>query len=184
MLKTAVLVSGTAHGNVVLVSQTLGSINTGYSGYNARLIIPVTSVLQTWTARNGLGFVALSFSFASSQNGTLDGCYIGWQGTGNAYNFDGNQIKVTFNGGSTSLNQVGAGTVVSDKIKFTALLNKVLVVATHWSGTADGGLSFNSAPAGTNQYLAGASQVGATAPTGTWSSDNFWTFISNIQFTY
>ena len=97
------------------------------------------------------------------------------------YDFDTNQKQVTFNG-ATTLPIFGPIIVDSDPIRFNYKPTVPLIVSSHWTGTSITAFS-NPSPgfAGASQFLSGASQVSASAPTGSWSSDNNWNFVTSIR---
>lgn len=68
---------------------------------------------------------------AGTTAGTLNDVFIGQVAVaGNAYDFDGGQVRVTWNGGSSSLSMVGGNTsYFSDEIAFTIDQTKAILVA-------------------------------------------------------
>ena len=161
---------------LVVTQKTISAANGGFSGFNERLVIPVASLDNSYT---GTGLISVNIQSFSTHNGTLDAIWIGHQGAGNVYNFDGNQVQLFF-GGSASLTWSGASTHTTDTAAFNYDPTKALIVSTHWSGTTDTGASA-AGPTNCNQFLSGASQVSVTNPTGVWSQDSTWTWVAEID---
>jgi hypothetical protein len=162
-----------------IASSCIYAKNSNFAGYNERLVLPTS---QLANGVSGDGFVNLDIMLWNS-SGTLDAMYIGHGATsGNAYNFDGNQQQVTFNG-ATGFPINGPINITSDPILFLYNPTKKLIVSSHWSGTSITAFANPSpGPTGVSYYLSGASQANTSIPTGTWSNDNNWNFISNIIF--
>jgi hypothetical protein len=77
----------------------------------------------------------VGFSFTAGTSAGTMTAYIGEAGAGNAWNFDGTQVQLTF-GGSTTLSGLnGATTVFSDYVPFTLDASKNLVIAMFYGGT-------------------------------------------------
>lgn len=160
---------------IIVTSQTLSVINGGFTGFNDRLVIPPANLNATYA---GACTITATIVSNSTHNGTLDEIWIGHQGITQVYNFDGGQVQLLM-AGAASKAWSGALTFTTDASVFNYKPTLSLIVSTHWSGTTDTGLSFTG-PASCNQFFSGASQAGATAPTGSWSNDNKWTWVSQI----
>jgi hypothetical protein len=91
--------------------------------------------------------------------------YIGEQGAGNAWNFDGSQVQETFNGSTTLSGLNGASTVCGDYVSFTLNASKALIIAMHYTGTTVNVGAAASAPI--NVYYSNtATDPSVTAPAG------------------
>ena len=105
------------------------------------------------------GKIILQFTPGSCAPGAIDSCWIGLSanqaGTTNEFNFDGNQVQVTFNGSASFAlgnNAVGQHPdITSDAIPFTWDNTKKLVIAMHFSGT-DVEFSQQASVTGATQY--------------------------------
>ena len=162
-----------------LVTKVLTGNNGGFTGFNNRLIIDVASITPQ---PSGPGLISVTIQSAGTQNGVCDGLVIGHQDpTLQPYNFDGGQVRETFDNGNNSKAIVGAQTITTDQVPFNFVQGKALVVSTHWSGATDTG-RFVAGPAGCNNFFSGADQVMATAPTGAWSNDGSWTWTASVDF--
>jgi hypothetical protein len=79
--------------------------------------------------------LAVRFEFAVGTNGSMDAAWIGEAGGAQPYDFDGNQVQLTFSG-ATSVSVVGAQTVTSDQAtSFSFDPTKALVVSASFSGS-------------------------------------------------
>lgn len=75
--------------------------------------------------------VRVTFVAGASEGVTIDGAYIGHQaGAGDIWDFDGGQVRITFNGGSNGVTIAANDTATSDEISFSLDETKNLVVAT------------------------------------------------------
>lgn len=170
------LIGGAAHATtIVVLSQAMASTNSGYTGFNAREVFPTTSLNNTYT---GNGQLTVKISSQASQSAcTLDGMWVGHQIIGGTptYDFDGNQVQILFSGSASLAMPNGAASTTSDASGTFNYLGSArpLIISMHFSGTtctsASGTVTINSV----NQFLSGATQVSVTAPTGSWTVDNF-----------
>jgi hypothetical protein len=158
--------------------QSLTGTNTGDQGYQFREVIPASSLTATGTVS---GSIRVSFSFTT---GTMAGAmtaYIGEQGTGNVWNFDGTQVKLTFGGATTLTNINGATTVFSDYVPFTLNASKALVIAMLYSGTT---INLGAiAAALINVYYSNAAiDPSATAPAGLLTQAGTAITVGEVDF--
>ena len=130
---------------------------------NYRQVIP-SSFLTPDTTDNQIRVI---FEFGPVVNCTIN-AWIGTQAaTGNAYNFDGTQVQLFFAGSDTAPCTNG-GNLVSDWAPYTTYnAAKNIIVSMYFTGTS----VFPQEHGSTGQsiwFLSAASQVGVTAPTGSW----------------
>ena len=81
--------------------------------------------------------IKLTFQAAAVGTFTIDKCYIGYQGTGDVYDFSGTPTQITFSGGSAGFSIATGGTIDSDEITFFVGPGTELVISLHLVGTAD-----------------------------------------------
>lgn len=85
---------------------------------------------QSNTLTAGGSNVRLTFKAPSGGKTWITACYIGnAASTGNAYDFDGSQVQVTFNSGANSATINASTSVVSDTISFSVNPANVILVA-------------------------------------------------------
>lgn len=92
------------------------------------------------TITAGGSHVRLTFAGNNTAKTSIAACYIGSAATtGNAYNFAGDQVQVTFNSGlSTASIPAGSGnTVRSDTISFALNTGNAICVAFNFASTAE-----------------------------------------------
>lgn len=120
----------------VSASTTFNTDIPGWGGYTTRTYWTAGSLLYSATAnRVRLRFVPPS----AGANLNITAVYFGHAAAaGNAFDFAGDQVQVTFNGGSTTVN-VAAGTAsfYSDKITYKLDKTKGVVIAIAFAATAD-----------------------------------------------
>ena len=158
-----------------IFSRTFNSTNPGWQGNVFRVVIQSAAL----SSAPGTDAAIVSFEFAVNTNaGVIDSAYIGHQGSGNLYNFDGNQKQLKFNGSASKTGINGAVTIVCDKTLFAYDSSKVLIVSARFSGTAVDVRQYGSSFPNERMYYAqiADTQTGATAPTGTFT-DNGTTAI-------
>jgi hypothetical protein len=103
---------------------TFTTSNAGNQGYQFREVIPAASLTASGVVA---GSIRVGFSFTAGTSAGTMTAYIGEAGAGNAWNFDGTQVQLTF-GGSTTLSGLnGATTVFSDYVPFTLDASKNLI---------------------------------------------------------
>lgn len=82
------------------------------------------------------GYIRAYVDFAAGTDGQIDAAYIGHAAAaGDAYDFDGNQVQLTF-GGSNTKTVSGAVRVKSDSKAFSYDATKAIIVSVAFSGTA------------------------------------------------
>lgn len=168
--------------SVTAFNATFTGTNTGDQGYQFRQLIPSTSL--TNVSGTVAGSIRACFSFVAGTTAGSMTADIGEQGTGNAYNFDGNQVPLKFGGSTTLSGLSGASTNCSDYAAFTLNASKNLIIAMHYTGT-----TVNLAASGgggvpdTLYYSNVAVDQTATAPTGTWNTQvNSLESVGSINF--
>lgn len=110
--------------------QTLGSDENGWAGYTVRTVI-AASVLQASGSK-----VRLTMQGPGSEKSTIVALYIGHAASmGDAYDFDGNQVPVTYGGLSSWVINAGA-TIVSDEITFALDKTKPLILSMYIEDTS------------------------------------------------
>jgi len=137
--------------------QTYAALHySGQLGYVSRIVIP--------SAQISTGGVSVMLVFASraSTSYQIANCFIGEQGTtGTAWDFDGNQVRVTF-GGSNGIT-VGAGTDgTSDAVTFGLVTGKNLVVSIDAEVHPDDDWPYITLSGVTTYQLTGTANVGVT----------------------
>lgn len=158
-----------------IYSKTFNTDNSGFQGYQLRHVIQPADL----TAAASSNLIRVSYQFHTTANCTIDGSWLGIQGSGNVYNFAGNQVQMKFSGANTQTGIVGAVTIVSDYVPFTTYNPAVpLVVSCHLSGTAG---DVGRLVAGGNVELfykvEDNTQTGTTAPTGVYSTAGAQAFL-------
>jgi hypothetical protein len=118
---------------------------------------------------------------STGANSVLSEVFIGHAGT--APNFDGNQVRVTFNGGSNGVTlTAGGATVVSDPVTFTYDHTKDLIVAFE---RTSGDLRRNNTTAGSNYTIwsktSGTGESGTTTVTGYSTATSALYLVDLIQ---
>jgi hypothetical protein len=138
----------------------------GWDGYSIRVVIPSTNIV----AASG-GHISVSIvSIAGSSGAGLTGAYIGNQASsGNAYNFDGGQVRLTFGGSGTITGVTGANTYVSDFVPFRYTAGKALVFAIDVSVSGNWEAGENTSVPESLYYLSSVTDASQTAPSGTWT---------------
>jgi hypothetical protein len=156
---------------------------------SARLVIDTTLL----AAVAGGGMVYVGFRTGPSAFGMIiNSAWIGEQGAGNPYNFDGNQKQLTFDGGNTSkMNITGQQYFNSDLMSGFSYTNakKLIISYTIYFGTGTPYVArYNQA--GLNTYYQNASNnvpdvAGQTAPAGAFVTvANADLFIAWVAFEY
>lgn len=111
---------------------------------------------------------------APTSSGSLANVYIGQvANSGNAYDFDGGQVPILFNSGSSSVTLSSGATVVSDNFTFAVTQAKAIILAYGYSGTTSAGVRRSSL--GSNyvsyEYYSG-NQAGTTVKTAGYTVDS------------
>lgn len=156
---------------------TSDSEDYGWQGNNIRQVLAPTLLGAVTGA-----YVRVTFNTWSGGVGTIDSCFIGESAaTGNESNYDGNQVRLTFEGGNSagvanpsnlSFPQ-GYDTIVSDWVPFTYDSSKKLVIGLHVSGSdfhfvqetgLTGATVYTAVPIHTSASDPQADNSGVTAP--------------------
>lgn len=158
-------------------SDKIGSLVGPYTGYaatdaynnhTARLVIPASRV--------GYNASTIQLKLSGYVSWTFDKMYIGHQALGgDLYDFDGNQVQVTFDGSAGDTVPIGTG-LWSDPINIDITAGKSLVLSVYMSGSV-------SAPRqsvdGFVRYYKSGDDAATTNATG-YTSGNYLQFIEDI----
>ncbi len=146
---------------------------SGWTGRSARIYFPASIFTS-----NGK---SIKITFASSTGGNLnlDNVWVGHKGTDN-YDLDGNQVQLTFNGGSDNFTIGASSFITSDAVYFDLDSSKDVVVSfDHISGGFPS--AYNATGVINYAYLSlleGASDVGAP----TWNTSTNYSYgITSID---
>ncbi|MCK1465715.1 hypothetical protein IVB34_47380 [Bradyrhizobium sp. 2] len=125
--------------------------------------------------------IRVTFTPPSAGNTTLSNVYVGHAGT--APNFDGNQVRLTFNGGNNGVTLYGGGpAVVSDAVTFTYDHTKTLITSMDITGTSS---ARNNSATGADFTLyfksADSANVGATTVTGYSTAATTARVVSKVE---
>jgi hypothetical protein len=100
---------------------------TGYDGYTLRYVIPASELRGTaGSVKIKFGYYDREWAFAK--------CYIGHQGAGDDYDFDGNQVEVKC--GGTSGGTITSGGLLSDAVTFDYDPSEALVLSFYFDDSA------------------------------------------------
>jgi hypothetical protein len=142
-------------------SESMTGLSTGWSGWDLRQVINSSLLSASATS---LTRVTLQAPTSGGQGFTIDHAYIGEQGAGNVWNFDGNQVPLTFSG-SAGVTVPLNGTAVSDAVPFVLDRTKNLVLAFHFSAASS--IAEQGAITGTAGYgHSAADDTSVTSPSG------------------
>src|ERR1700676_1550199 len=167
---------------VVLSPVTFTSVAAG--GANSTIALTLAAA-DFATSSNGNAVRVTLACPATGSPITLNDVFIGHVGGANNFCFDGNQSRVTFNGGSSSVTlAVGGADVVSDPIYFNFDHTKALVTA--YDYTTAGSVArltptLFSPTAGAYYFTTSATDAGTTAKTGYTSAGDFWDTVKEIE---
>jgi hypothetical protein len=167
--------SGNTSASSTTAPVTLGTDGTGWTGEGIRQVIPASAII--W------GGNKCRVKLTGGSSGlTVVGCAIGKKAAaGNAWDFDGNQVTVTFSGSASV--SVGANTTVySDWISFpiSSANSYVVGIAISNSGT-------NTVQRGTNtgftcyEKVGGYTDATSTAPSGYSSTASNTTLFAGLD---
>lgn len=146
-------------------STTLSTDSTGWNGFNVRQRISASVLAFSGTK------VRVTLQAANTGGFTIDHAAIGHAAAaGDAYDFDGGQIVLTFSGGSAGVTVASAGTVLSDEMVFAFDKTKNFIIAVHFSA-ASAVRSVGAATGWTGYYKSAASEV-LTADVSTYTTGN------------
>jgi len=152
-------------GSYGVFSQTLNIDNVGWIGYSVRTKIP-SSALSASASK-----VSIRLEAASTEGMKIVQCYIGHAAaSGNAWNFDGGQVKVTFGGADNGTITAGS-TLESDTVSFNLDKTKDLIIAFDITNTDTANDSAKTAEGVSGHFkysnlTSGTLQAQLTAPTG------------------
>src|SRR5215475_6845731 len=97
-------------------SQSLPSVDTGWGNYNLRMLL--NSSLMSANNGTSVRLTIQASTGGSAASVAIDSIYIGHAATsGNAYDFNGTQVPLTF-AGSTSITIPPNGSAVSDAVAY------------------------------------------------------------------
>lgn len=153
----ALLMAGPVSGWQSTFTSVFNADNPGWDGYNLRqvLLAPVLSVSGSK--------VRVTLQASSAAGGfTIDNAEIGHAAlVGDAYDFDGTQVALTFSGGSAGVTVAQGNTTLSDEITYAFDETKGFIIAMHFTGTSS--LRSQSASANTSaHYKLAANEVSTT----------------------
>lgn len=166
-----------------IFSQTLGTHEDGWSGYNVRQNID-TSLL---TATSATLFRVSLQMFTGTTGGTLDALWIGTgSGAVTIPGFSGDQVRMQF-AGSNSLSLGSASTFVSDYVSFPTFdSTKTLEVSMHFAagGTINGAENTGLGGGASRFYVSGADISGtnnAGNSGGYIAGNGFCVFVNLVE---
>jgi len=159
-----------------IFSKTLTASDGHWQGDTCRLLILSPDI----TAVSGSSISVTIVLSATTSSGTISAAYIGQQGTGNAWNFDGNQSQLKFSGATSVSGITGLTTLTSDFVPFVYTAGNALVVSLDLAGTL---LDSGSVTGQTNEntYFAAGTAASLTAPSGFSVETGICDFVSLIQ---
>lgn len=113
-------------------AQALTLDSGGWNGYNLRDVFANTSLSRSGSR------VRVTFEASAAGGGmVVSGCTIGHAAlSGDAYDFDGGQVPLTFDGGNAGFTIAQGATKLSDAVDFALDESKSLIVAMHFSGAS------------------------------------------------
>jgi len=137
-------------------TQNLISNNTGWNGRTLRNVMAATNTYNGTQVR-------VTLSPSSGATMTIDAAYMGHAAVaGDAYDFDGTQVQITFNGGSTGFVAAINTPQVSDAMTYTYDRTKNFIISVHFSAVS-ATRSANNAP---GYYKDAVNEAGTTDVTG------------------
>lgn len=157
-------------------SQSLGSNNAGWNGFNLRTVIPASMLTTS-------GFkVRMTMEPSSITEGAqIDSMYIGHAaGAGDAYDFDGTQVPVTYLGNTSWLIGPG-GTYLTDEITYDFNEAKAFIVAMHFNSAANDIIRVNALVGANYYHRLAASEVSVSNVGGYTLVPNAVAFINKIE---
>jgi|GEM_PF-3993476 len=137
----------------IVGENTFSSNNTDEGGKTWRITIPASEISAD------ANHVRLTFAHRGVTY-QITKCYIGHQGASNDEDFDGNQVQVTFDGGSASKN-INASDLTSDVIDFALDSSKDLVVSFYFGSYTYDNIPYDSS--GWSGYQYGFDTTGDSA---------------------
>lgn len=155
---------------------SLTSNNTGFGGELIREVF-AAAAFSTSGDRVRITFIPPT----SGNNTNISNAFIGKKGV-SAPNFDGNQVRITFNGGSNSVVLTAGGpSVVSDPITFSFDHTVDHVIAFEMTGTSDVRINAGSATNVTRYEKTGSGESGTTTVSGYSSNAGYLLSIDKIE---
>ncbi len=152
----------------------------GWADYCVRVVIPAAALALN--ASN----IKLTLEAHGTENTLLDNVYIGHQGAGDVWDYDGNQVEVLFSAGS-GVDITAGGTATSDITGFALDSSKDLVIGVNIGSNAakDGLRRDSAAPANYYEsFKAASNEAGDTAPAGFAATATTFAIVSKIEGVY
>lgn len=164
-------------GNTATV--TLDANNyAGYTGYSFRQVISAAQISTSGSQ------VKVVFNADTGRSFAIDKAYIGHKAaSGNAWDFDGNQVQLTFSSGSAGFSISAGASITSDAVAFALDETKDLIIAFDWTNSGTLGARGKITQSGWTAYVkntAGTDESSVTAPSGYLAGDNVVS-ISAVQ---
>jgi hypothetical protein len=175
-LDNATLSAAGGHAWTTTFSATLNADSDGWNGVNLRQQFAAAALSTSG------GLVRITLQAGSSQDAIISSCYIGHAaGAGDAYDFDGTQVQVTF-GGSAGVTIPANSSVVSDLIPYSFDEAKNFIVAAYFNGgTSHDMVRANTSAANTTKYEKTAADETSTANVTGYSSAAGLRLINKIE---
>lgn len=150
---------------VIVVEPSWDTSTSNQENACTRMVISASNLLLSASV------VTINFDATQSPSESLriDNAYIGHQGAGDDYDFDGSQARITFNTGSNGFVISSGASITSDEITVALDSSKDLVISFDWTNNSDNTGSFiNSGATGYHRYVkAGANpDASTTNPSG------------------
>lgn len=147
---------------------------SGWSGYTLRNIFPASAIIASGDS--------VRVTVAAGPSGsTYSEIYVGHPaGSGDPYDFDGNQVQLTFNSGQTSVTLGASQSTTSDDIAFNLDESKNLIVAVY-SGASN--IGNNGVQTGFTSYYDFGNDAATTntAAYSSWSNEQY--IVETIEVT-
>lgn len=171
-------VAPTTSGGDLLAAQTLSANNAGWDGYTIRQRVN-SALLSSVTGSSGTITISPP---SSGANLVISDVYIGYAAaSGNAWDFDGGQVRVQFSGSNGVTLTAGGSDVVSDVFTLTADSTKNLILAVR---VTSGDIRVNNALTGATFYnKAAVNEASASTPSGYSSTTSRLGVLKKVSFT-
>lgn len=156
-------------------SQSLGTVSTGWNGFNLRSVIDSSRLSVSGSK------VRITVQASSTGGAVVDHVFIGEQAlSGNLWDFDGTQQQLFFNSGSASFTLGTSGQVTSDSLVYVIDMTKNLVVAFHFNGASQ--IEVQGSTAGAAIYFkSSADETSVSAPTGYTANVTTVGFVNLVE---
>lgn len=168
-----------------IFSKTLNANSTANSNKFTTVMKFAVGTLESSSGSVPYDLTRITLTPATSgSNFILDHVFIGHAaGAGDAYDFDGNQVEVTFGGGAGVTLITGGANQVSDAISFPLDTSKVVLIAFEWTSTANKSARNNTSSTNiTFYFLQNVTEAGTTNKTSGYGSvSNRLDFVSKIE---